>query len=77
MPGRATTPAVLQEKVEANESLRARQTELGLLPEQALPFLCECDDVTCRAIIRLTAAEYAAIRTTEGRCVCVEGHPGA
>jgi hypothetical protein len=68
---------VLPEKVEANESLRVRQSELGLPPEQALPFLCECDDVTCRAIIRLTAAEYEAIRATHDRCVCVEGHPGA
>jgi hypothetical protein len=68
---------VLPEKVEANETLRARQTELGLPPEQALPYLCECDDVTCRSIILLTAAEYADIRASDGRCVCAEGHPGA
>jgi hypothetical protein len=65
---------VLQGKVEANEVLRAEQTRLGMPAAQPLPFLCECADVRCRAIIRLTADEYAEARATPTRCVCVEGH---
>ena len=66
---------MLSEKVDANDRIRAKQTELGLPGDDALPFLCECHDVTCRALVRLTGAEYAEVRSSPGRCVVADGHP--
>jgi hypothetical protein len=39
-----------------------------------IPFLCECDDTTCYAIVRLDAAEYAERRAT-GRPIALPDHP--
>jgi hypothetical protein len=66
---------MVPEKVEANERIRATQRELGLGDGDRLPFLCECDDVGCRALIRLTSAEYAEARASSERYLVVEGHP--
>lgn len=65
---------MLPAKIEANEEIRREQASLGMPVEARLPFLCECTDVGCRAIVRMTAAEYAAARKTE-RGVTAEGHP--
>lgn len=65
---------MLPEKVEANERIREAQVELGVGDGDKLPFLCECDDVSCRELIRLTSAEYGAVRESAGRYVVVEGH---
>ena len=65
---------VLAAKVEANDHIRKTQAGLGLGDDDRLPFLCECDDVTCRSLIRLTAAEYAEVRVSPNRFVVVEGH---
>jgi hypothetical protein len=65
---------MIPEKVEANERIRAEQTTLGLDDTERLPFLCECDDVLCRALVRLTADEYGEVRAASGRYVVVEGH---
>ena len=66
---------MVPEKVEANERIRATQIELGLGDDQPLPFLCECSDVRCSAVIRITAADYTAARADGARCVVIEGHP--
>jgi hypothetical protein len=65
---------MLSEKVAANEEIRATQVELGVGDDGPLPFLCECDDVACRTVVRLTSAAYAEARASSGRCVVVEGH---
>jgi hypothetical protein len=64
-----------QAKVEANERIRATQVDLGIDSGNLLPFLCECDDTTCRAVIRLTAAAYGEARAAS-RYVVAETHPG-
>lgn len=74
MVATATTAGVLAAKVAANEDIRREQDALGLDREARLPFLCECTDVRCRAIVRRTAAEYAAARA-DGRDVLADGHP--
>jgi hypothetical protein len=66
---------VRQEKVAANERIRETQAELGLGDGDRLPFLCECEDVACRTLIRLTSAEYREVRAGPDRFVLVEGHP--
>jgi hypothetical protein len=65
---------------EANEEIRRVQLDLGLA-DRRMPFICECDDETCREILRLTAEEYERVRAggtlffvapehpTEGRIV--------
>jgi hypothetical protein len=58
---------------EANENIRNVQQELHP-PVERVPFLCECDDPSCREPIRLTAEEYERVRT-DGTCfVVVTGH---
>jgi hypothetical protein len=66
---------VLPEKVAANERIRETQADLGLGDGDRLPFLCECDDVRCRTLVRLTVAEYRGVRATAGRGVVIDGHP--
>jgi hypothetical protein len=66
---------VVPEKVYANEHIRRTQAELGLGDGDKLPFLCECDDVLCRTLVRLTVAEYGVARAAGDRCVVVDGHP--
>ena len=58
---------------EANEQIRNAQQELRP-PVERVPFLCECDDPSCREPIRLSAEEYERVRT-DGTCfVVVTGH---
>jgi hypothetical protein len=66
---------VVPQKVEANERIRRTQTELGLGAADRLPFLCECDDVLCRTLVRLTPVEYESARSSGDRCIVVRGHP--
>jgi hypothetical protein len=66
---------VLHEKVDANETIRATQVELGLAAHERLPFLCECHDRSCRGVVRLTAAEYGEVRAGAGRFIVLDGHP--
>ena len=61
-------------KIEANERIRATQEELGIDSGNPLPFLCECDDATCRTIVRVSASEYTGARTA-GRYLVHDGHP--
>jgi hypothetical protein len=58
---------------EVNEQIRQVQRELEL-PDRPMPFICECDDVACRTIVRLTAAEYERIRSDSRRFLVSTGH---
>jgi hypothetical protein len=59
---------------DANESVRAVQEDLGM-PEGRMPFICECEDAECRAIIRMTQAAYEEMRSNPRRFVIAPGHP--
>ena len=65
---------MVSEKVAVNEQIRETQVRLGLGGPQALPFLCECDDVRCRDLLRLTADEYAEARAGPSRRLVADGH---
>jgi len=39
-----------------------------------IEYLCECADTSCSATVRLTHAEYAAVRSTPDRYLVLEGH---
>ena len=62
---------------EANERIESYVQSLGDQIEGPLPFLCECADVTCTEIVRMTPAEYQALRQDPVRFTTVPGHEGA
>jgi hypothetical protein len=58
---------------EANERIRA--AERGLDPPlDHVPYVCECDDVQCRELMRLTATEYERIREDGATFAVLRGH---
>jgi hypothetical protein len=61
---------------EANETIRAKTDEYDA-PLEHIPFLCECPDTSCTAIVRLTAEQYAAIRADDRHFFTVAGHEEA
>jgi hypothetical protein len=61
---------------EANETIRARADEYSA-PLEHIPFLCECPDPGCTAIVRLTLEEYAAVRAVDRHFFTVAGHEEA
>lgn len=58
---------------EANERIEAAAIELDP-PLERVPFLCECDDITCHELIPLTSEEYERVRTDGSVFVVVTGH---
>ena len=59
---------------DANEQIRAAERELEP-PLDRVPYLCECDDVDCRELIRLTASEYERVREDGATFAIASGHP--
>lgn len=56
----------------ANEKLEERFRELEA--EGLTPFLCECGDVACTQVIRLTLDEYEGVRGHPAHFAIVSGH---
>jgi hypothetical protein len=56
----------------ANDRIAEQARVLGFAGP--IPFLCECDDPTCVAIVRRVAAEYAASRAS-GTPIVLPVHP--
>ena len=62
---------------DANERIESRaESILGGEDATPLPFLCECADVACTAIVQMTVAEYEAVRRDSARFATVPGHEG-
>jgi hypothetical protein len=59
---------------DANERIAERRDELEV-DDTATPFLCECEDEACTAIVRLSADDYRRVRERELTFVVVPGHP--
>ena len=57
----------------ANERIRAAEQELDP-PLERVPYLCECDDVQCRELVRLTAPEYERVRADGATFAILRGH---
>jgi len=74
--GRSEEQAERNERVfrEANEKIADRLVELEAVDGRT-PFLCECEDEACTAIVRLAADEYRKVREREHTFVVVPGHP--
>jgi hypothetical protein len=60
----------------ANEALEAKAGEFGF-GEERTPYLCECEDERCTAVIRLTREEYEVVRAHPKRFVMAPGHQDA
>ena len=58
---------------QANERLRERGQELGVTDEQ-VPFICECADERCTAIILVTLREYEHVRESRRRFIVAPEH---
>jgi hypothetical protein len=57
---------------EANEKIEAAADEMGLVG--AIPFICECADARCVAIVRLTPEQYEDVRRHPRRFFALPGH---
>lgn len=60
----------------ANEILEEKAGDLGFGQERT-PYLCECEDERCTAVIQLTREEYEAVRAHPKRFVMAPGHQKA
>lgn len=58
---------------DANERIRAAEQALDP-PVERVPYLCECDDVGCRELVRLTASEYERVRADGAMFAILRGH---
>jgi hypothetical protein len=58
----------------ANEDLRAARERFEIDPPQPTPFICECGDLDCRQIVRLTLDEYERVRANPNTFFVVPGH---
>jgi hypothetical protein len=56
-----------------NEQLLDRWEELEV-PERETLFICECADRDCTAVLRMTLAEYEAVRASPHTFAIVSGH---
>jgi hypothetical protein len=56
---------------DANERLSDRARSLKV-PD--VPFLCECEDTSCTAVVMLTLAEYEDVRAHPARFLVRPGH---
>lgn len=57
----------------ANERIELEAETNGYRGEK-VPFLCECPDMSCTDVIRLTLEDYESIRTGPARFFVVPGH---
>jgi len=58
---------------DANERVEERLGELTLEDGRS-PFLCECEDLRCREMVRLTREEYEDVRSRPNRFLVAPGH---
>jgi hypothetical protein len=61
---------------DANEAIRREQVQLGL-ERGSMPFVCECEDETCRTVILLEPAAYEAARADPRTFLIASGHPSS
>jgi len=59
---------------EANERIQTRAQELEF--SHPIPFLCECGNPECHAIVTLPIEDYQAVRRVATHFLLVPGHEG-
>ena len=58
----------------ANEKIGLKAREYDTAEDQPVPFLCECADSSCTAILPLTLAEYEDVRADSRQFLNAVGH---
>ena len=58
---------------EANEQIRAAERRFEA-PMDSVPYICECDDVSCHELIPLSEEAYEAVRSDPTQFVIRPGH---
>jgi hypothetical protein len=61
---------------DANEQIDAFARSIDGTPDAHVPFLCECADVACTEIVRITSSEYEDLRRHPAWFATVPGHEG-
>jgi hypothetical protein len=59
---------------DANEQISDVAESMQLKDDGLLPFICECADMSCTEIIRVTASEYEAVRQSPVLFMYARGH---
>ena len=59
---------------EANEDLVHKWQDMAVARSQETLFICECGDLSCTEIMRMTLAEYEAVRGDLNTFALVPGH---
>jgi len=59
----------------ANDDIQRRARELELV-EDRVPFLCECSEEDCHAIVLLSSEEYERVRSLKRHFFLTPGHQG-
>ncbi len=75
MPDERTERIALNESRlrKINDDLRSDLAKLPHEPD-VIPFVCECGEASCAAIVELTVPEYEAIRANSRRFMVIAGH---
>ena len=59
---------------QANEEINDVGQSFDRPDDELLPFLCECADMSCTEVLRLTPVEYEAIRRDPTHFINAHGH---
>ena len=58
----------------ANERMERSAISYRFEPDQGVPFLCECGDLSCYEIVMLSMEDYEQVRAHPSRFLLVAGH---
>ena len=47
------------------------------VPDETVPFICECPDTSCTVLLRLTLADYESVRADATHFINAPGHDAA
>jgi hypothetical protein len=61
---------------ESNEQLHDTAASLGFARDALTPYLCECADLGCTTVLKLTAEEYESVRRSPVRFITAHRHEG-
>lgn len=67
----ARNEAIFRDANNEIDAVRAQLTNL----DGRTPYFCECEDPTCREIVRLEKDEYEAVRSSPFTFLVARGHP--
>jgi hypothetical protein len=79
LPDRLTEERIAQNDAafrQANEKISEVAEEQGLTVPP-VPFICECGDMTCTRIVRMTLTEYSDVRSNPRWFLVAESHEAA